>query len=177
MLAIRYWNNKVKTIAFIPARAGSKRLPHKNRLLLRGKPLITYTIEAVIESAIFDEIVISTDDAIIIDIAQKYDGVILHERSEPLAGDGITVTQVLISYLLERKSIYDICGVFPPTSPFRNAYHIKEAFCLLQDGIDNVVSVTQYSFPPSFRMTLNADTSLSIPSSSPLVAGNTQTNN
>ena len=167
----------MKTFAFIPARAGSKRLPNKNRLILRGKPLIVYTIEAVIASGIFDEIFVSTDDDIISDITQNYKKISLHRRSHELAGDSATVTQVVLSFLSDRKNEFKVFGVFPPTSPFRKAHHIRESFQLLLEPVDSVISVSKYSFPPAFRMEIDDSKSITVPQSSPLLSGNTQVGN
>ena len=62
----------MKTIAIIPARGGSKRIPHKNIMDFMGRPLIAWTIEAAKDSAIFDRIVVSTDDVEIAQVSTQY---------------------------------------------------------------------------------------------------------
>ena len=62
----------MKNIAMIPARSGSKGLKDKNIRLLNGKPLLAYSIEAAIQSKLFDEIMVSTDSSYYADIAEKY---------------------------------------------------------------------------------------------------------
>jgi len=142
---------KKKAICFIPARGGSKRIPKKNKLALNGKPLISYTINAAIESNTFDEIIVSTDDESIVKIAKSYN-VSIHKRSEYLSGDKITKVQVINTYLQENKLNYnkdDIITCLLPTCPFRNKNHIIEAFELFTKNIKTpyLISVTEYDFP------------------------------
>ena len=62
-----------KTLAIIPARGGSKRLPRKNIIPLKGIPLICWTIESALKSEEFDKIIVSSDDTEILEIAGKYE--------------------------------------------------------------------------------------------------------
>ena len=75
-----------KIIGFIPARGGSKRIPYKNMRLLGGKPLVAYTIEAARASDLFTDIVVSSDDHPILDLALKM-GVRADRRPVRLCGD------------------------------------------------------------------------------------------
>ena len=59
-------------LAIIPARGGSKRIPHKNAKLFCGKPIIAYAIQNAIQSEIFDEVIVSTDSEEIATIAIQY---------------------------------------------------------------------------------------------------------
>jgi len=63
-------NNSNKILAIIPARKGSKRLPHKNSMFLSGKPLIAWTIEPAIQSTFIDTVIVSTNDELIVGIGQ-----------------------------------------------------------------------------------------------------------
>ena len=81
-------------IAIIPARGGSKRLPKKNIKLFCGKPLITWSIDAAIESNIFDEIVVSSDNDEILEIANCKD-VLLRKRPIELSTDSATTQDVV----------------------------------------------------------------------------------
>ncbi|MCK5100263.1 MAG: pseudaminic acid cytidylyltransferase, partial [Desulfobacteraceae bacterium] len=62
-----------KKIAIIPARGGSKRLPRKNILPVLGRPVITYPLQTAIDSKIFDQVIVSSEDNEILDIASDYD--------------------------------------------------------------------------------------------------------
>ena len=74
-------------LAVIPARGGSKGVPHKNIRDLDGKPLIAYTIEAAIKSKVFDKIVVSTDSSEIAEIAKRYGAEVPFIRPKDLSGD------------------------------------------------------------------------------------------
>ena len=63
----------MKKLAIIPARGGSKRIPRKNIKLFLGKPIISYSIEAAISSGLFDEVMVSTEDHEIAEIAKQSD--------------------------------------------------------------------------------------------------------
>ena len=89
-------------ICVIPARGGSKRIPGKNIKLLGDKPLISYTIDAALNSEIFDQIYISTDDIDIIEYA-KSKNVLIDERPKNLAGDTITQVQVINEFIKRKK--------------------------------------------------------------------------
>lgn len=136
----------MKSLAFIPARGGSKRFPKKNIALLHKKPLINWTIEAALESEKFDKIVVSTDDPVIYKIVTSYtrDQVELHQRSEALSGDAITTSHVLSQYLLDlskQGETYEQCCLLLPTCPFRSVDDIRAAYQLLTPEIDSVVSM------------------------------------
>ena len=74
-------------ICVIPARGGSKRIPRKNIKEFCGKPMIAWSIEAAIESGCFDRIIVSTDDAEIADVAEKFGATIPFMRPAELADD------------------------------------------------------------------------------------------
>lgn len=117
-------------IAIIPARAGSKGLPNKNVLMLIDKPLIAYTIEAAKESQCFNKIIVSTDSLEYKSIAERYGAEVII-RSEELASDTAT-TYMVIENVLSHNKDCDYFMLLQPTSPFRNAHHIKEAITLLR---------------------------------------------
>lgn len=164
-------------MAIIPARAGSKRLPGKNTVPLGDKPLILHTIEAVISSGAFDRIIVSTDDPKVINIVKNAGGIEVHHRSPDLSTDSATAVEVLGHILKEKRIIDGICGIFQPTSPFRNGGHIRQAMAQLTKEVDSVVGVTYYYVPPSFSAELLMDNSpplLKFHEDSPLLRGSTQ---
>ena len=115
----------LKKIAIIPARAGSKGLPNKNILMLLDKPLMAYSIEAAINSCCFERVIVSTDSLEYKVIAEQYGAEVIL-RDEELASDTATSFMV-IEDVLNKVSGYDYFVLLQPTSPFRNAKHIKQA--------------------------------------------------
>lgn len=143
---------KKKSLAVITARGGSKRIPRKNIRDFCGKPIITYSIEAALKSEIFDEIMVSTDDEKIKDIAVEYGAKVPFMRSEKTSNDYAATHEVLLEVLDEykKRDIYfeNICCIYP-TAPFVTQYRLKEAYVLLEkQNADSVVTVTAFSFPP-----------------------------
>lgn len=142
----------MKRVAMITARGGSKRIPRKNIKPFLGKPILEYSIEAALAAGIFDEVMVSTDDEEIADVAKKAGAKVPFLRSEKTANDFATtadvVAEVLDSY--ERMGIgFDrVCCIYP-TAPFVTANAIKTAMMLLeQERADCVIPVVRFSFPP-----------------------------
>lgn len=146
-----------KAVAIIPARGGSKGLPRKNILPLAGKPLITWTIEACLQSSFVSRTIVSSDDAEILETATKY-GAEAMLRPGKLSSDS-ALTVPVISHVLtalegQLKGIRYIV-LMQPTSPLRTAKHLDEAFTLLtSSGATSLISVSQPAHSPlkSFRM-------------------------
>lgn len=92
----------MRNIAIIPARSGSKSLPNKNIIELKGKPLMHYTIKAALDSGYFQEVMVSTDSENYADIARKCGANVPFLRSEKMSGDSVgswdTVREVLSNY-------------------------------------------------------------------------------
>ena len=146
------------TIAIITARGGSKRIPHKNIKDFCGKPIIEYSIQAANESGIFDEVMVSTDDKKIAEIAIKAGANVPFLRSEANANDYATTADVLLEVLERYEKIgtqFEYACCIYPTAPFVTAQKLKEAVELLKKGnCDSVMPVTAFSFPPLRGMTL-----------------------
>ena len=77
-------------IAIITARGGSKRIPHKNIRPFCGKPILAYTIEAALRSGVFEEVMVSTDDEAIAEVARQYGAAVPFLRSEQTSGDFVS---------------------------------------------------------------------------------------
>ena len=90
-------------IAIITARGGSKRIPRKNIKPFLGKPILAYSIEAAVKSGVFDEVMVSTDDGEIAEIAKEYGAKVPFLRSEATANDFATTADVLFEVLNEYK--------------------------------------------------------------------------
>ena len=141
-----------KAIAIITARGGSKRIPRKNIKEFCGKPIISYSIEAAIESGVFDEVMVSTDDEEIAEIAKKYGAKIPFIRSEATSNDFATTADVIKEVVECYEDLnYDfkyICCIYP-TAPFVTAEKLKKAIELLEESeVESVMPVTTFSFPP-----------------------------
>lgn len=117
----------MERIAIIPARSGSKGLKDKNIIDLCGKPLIAYSIEAAIQSGLFEHVIVSTDSERYAEISRLY-GAEVMMRGEMLSNDKATTYMVLEDILKYRLTEpVDYFVLLQPTSPLRNARHIKEA--------------------------------------------------
>lgn len=139
------------TIAIIVARGGSKRIPRKNVRPFLGRPIIQYSIEAALKSCCFDEVMVSTDDEEIAEIARGAGAVVPFFRSERTSGDYAStadvVVEVLEAYRSNGRCFTHACCVYP-TAPFVTAARLKLALELLLKGKgDAVVPVVRFGFP------------------------------
>lgn len=138
-----------KFLAIIPARGGSKGIPRKNIKLLRGKPLIYYTIKAALACKKIDRVVVSTEDKEIAKISLKLGAEVPCLRPKQLAGDKaptLPVLQHMVDYL-KNKEKYKPYAVLTlqPTSPLRTKKHLAEAISLFLNDqkADSLVSVVK----------------------------------
>lgn len=138
-------------LAIIPARGGSKRIPHKNIKLFGGKPMIAWSIQAALDSKVFDEIVVSTDDKEIANIARKYGASVPFDRPEELSGDNIDTIPVVahtIEWYCQNKKKPDLICCIYPTAPFISYKDIQKGIDVLKEtGADYVFSVTSFPYP------------------------------
>lgn len=127
----------MKRIAIIPARSGSKGLKDKNIIDLCGKPLIAYSIEAALETSLFDHVIVSTDSEHYAEIAQYY-GAEVMMRGEALSNDKATTFMVLEDILKNRlQESIDYFVLLQPTSPLRTSKHITEAIEKFESKIEH----------------------------------------
>lgn len=154
----------MSAIAIITARGGSKRIPRKNVKEFCGKPIIVYSIEAAVSSGIFEEVMVSTDDEEIAEIARKAGAKVPFMRSNENAGDYASTDDVLMevleAYRKEGREFDRFCCIYP-TAPFVTADKLKTAMDLL-DTADSVMPVVAFSFPPQRCMILNEQGELSM---------------
>lgn len=139
-------------IAIITARGGSKRIPRKNVKEFCGKPIIEYSINAALNSGIFDEVMVSTDDKEIADISVKCGAEIPFMRSEKTSNDHASTAdvlkEVLEKYEESGKNFEYACCIYP-TAPFITPEKLKKAMdILIEQNADTVMPVVAYSFPP-----------------------------
>ena len=139
-------------LAIITARGGSKRIPKKNIKDFCGKPIIAYSIEAALQSGLFDEVMVSTDDLQIADIARKEGASVPFMRSEKTSNDFATTKDVLDEVIMEYKNrgkTFDYMCCIYPTAPFVTAEKLNNIFLLMQEkGADDASPMVRYSFPP-----------------------------
>ena len=142
----------MSSIAIITARGGSKRIPRKNIKEFLGKPIIAYSIEAALESGVFDEVMVSTDDVEIAEISKKYGAKVPFFRSEATSNDFATTADVLAEVIETYKGngrLFDIVCCIYPTAPFLTEKKLREAFEIIKkDNVDSVIPVTEFSFAP-----------------------------
>ena len=143
----------MKILVIIPARGGSKGIPHKNIKPLNGKPLIHYTIDEAREIVGDEDICVSTDDPEIIKCVENYGLKVPFVRPEELATDTAGTYEVLLhalNFYEKQGRHYDIVLLLQNTSPFRKAEHIKEALKPYNDDVDMVVSVKECPANPYY---------------------------
>jgi len=143
-------------LAIIPARGGSKRLPRKNLLNLSGKPLITWSIKAGLNSKYIDNIVVTSDDEKILRLSIEL-GVGARKRPDYLASDTASTFDA-VKDVINNMDNYDYIVLLQPTSPLRTEKHIDEAIELLEtNSADAVISVCELEHSPLWANVLPVD--------------------
>lgn len=150
-----------KSIAIIPARGGSKRIPNKNIKKFLGEPIISFTIKAALKSNLFDTVMVSTDDHKIKEIALEYGAEVPFLRSEKNADDHATtldvICEVIESYRNIGKSFDYSCCIYP-TAPFTTPEKLSHFKKILVDkNFDCVFPILEYSYPIQRALKLNDD--------------------
>ena len=138
----------MRRLAIIPARGGSKRIPRKNIRSFLGKPIIGYSIEAALRSELFDEVVVSTDDEEIAEIARGFGASVPFLRNAETADDFATTIDVL-------REVHSQFGILPAeacclyaTAPFVTPQLLREGLEKMDEGdLDSVFPVQRFGFP------------------------------
>lgn len=140
-----------RRLALIPARAGSKRFPGKNLAVFDGRPLLARAVDVARESSLFARVVVSTEDAEIARVAEEAGAEVL-AREPRLAADSARLVDVCLATLDELEAQGDCLAAFClllPTSPFRTAAHVREAWDRLErTRADGVMSVAEFPHVP-----------------------------
>lgn len=121
----------MKSIALIPARSGSKRVPNKNILRLAGHPLLAYTVRAAIDSGVFESVICATDSELYADVARHYGAEVPFLRSADISGDkspDIEWVNWMLNTLRAQGRDFEIFSILRPTSPFRMPQTIRRAW-------------------------------------------------
>jgi len=138
-------------LAIIPARGGSKRIPRKNIKPFHGRPMIAYAIRAALASGVFDRVVVSSDDAEIVEVAKNLGAEVPFVRPDDLADDH-TPTVPVIAHAIQTCQalgwdVRDICCIYPGV-PFISAADLCAAHDMLNDEASGYVfPVTQFPSP------------------------------
>lgn len=145
-------------IAIITARGGSKRIPRKNIRPFLGKPILAYGIDAARQSGLFDEVMVSTDDDEIADIARQYGASVPFRRHATTADDYATTADVLTEVLGQYEELgqsFELACCLYPTAPFVTPDVLKRAVDLLVDRqFDTVYPVQRFSFAVQRAITI-----------------------
>ena len=146
-------------ICIIPARGGSKRIPRKNIKEFLGKPIITYSIKAALDSGLFDEVMVSTDDLEIADIAKKYGAKVPFMRSAKNSDDFATTFDVIeevINYYKDQAIEFDNLCCLYSCAPFVSPKVLLRAYNqLTKKEFDTVFPIIAYSFPIQRALRVN----------------------
>ncbi|ADB40248.1 pseudaminic acid cytidylyltransferase [Spirosoma linguale] len=149
----------MSNVAIITARGGSKRIPRKNIRPFLGKPIIAYVIDAALQSGLFEEVMVSTDDAEIADVARQYGASVPFLRKPETSGDYASTIDVLLEVLDEyektSQTFESLCCLYP-TAPFVTADLLTASHQVLLDKkVDIVYPIQAFSFPIQRAFKLN----------------------
>lgn len=141
-----------QALAIIPARGGSKRIPRKNIRPFEGKPILAYSIEAALNAGCFADVVVSTDDDEIAEVAVRYGASVPYMRSPENSDDHAGLAEVAIE-VLQRVKIdggdFSLFCLILPTAPFVTAARLLQGYQLLERSqVDAVLPVVRFSYPP-----------------------------
>ncbi|AXG71348.1 CMP-N,N'-diacetyllegionaminic acid synthase [Kordia sp. SMS9] len=155
-------------LAIIPARGGSKGVPGKNKKLLHGKPLIQYSIDAALQSKHIAEVLVTTDDSAIIEIAKSLGANVPFVRPTHLAEDTtptLPVIQHAVAFLEAQGKKFDAICLLQPTSPFRPKGFLDKAVETFKEKqTDSLVSVLEvpHQYNPHWTFEANENGILQI---------------
>lgn len=139
-------------LAVITARGGSKRIPKKNIKAFCGKPILSYSIEAALQSNIFTEVMVSTDSSEIAEVAKEYGASVPFMRSAVTSNDYAVTADVLREVLWQYDKLgqhFDYVCCLYPTAPFVTSEKLRDAFShLINSEAESLNPVVAFSFPP-----------------------------
>ena len=151
----------MNSVAIIPARGGSKRIPRKNLLAFDGVPMIVRSIRTALDSGLFEQVVVSTDDAEIAELALAHGAQVPFLRPAELADD-FTGTAAVIVHALQQLPAFDYACCVYATAPLLQARFLREGFELLQQHPQRsfAFSVCSFGFPVQRALTLDGQGAL-----------------
>lgn len=151
----------MSNVAIIPARGGSKRIPRKNLLPFDGVPMIARSIRTALDSGLFEQVVVSTDDVEIAELALAHGAQVPFLRPAELADD-FTGTAAVIMHALEQLPRFDFACCIYATAPLLQARYLRQGFELLERHPDRsfAFSVCDFAFPVQRALTLDGQGAL-----------------
>lgn len=149
-------------IAIIPARGGSKRIPHKNIRTFRGKPLIGYSIETALQSKCFDRVIVSTDSKEIARIAESFDAEVPFMRPAALADDHTGTGDVMrhaLNWMRENGQHFEFVCCIYATAPFLQPEDLRSGLQLLEKNQEKqfAFSVSRFPYPVQRGFSISSD--------------------
>jgi N-acylneuraminate cytidylyltransferase len=150
----------------IPARGGSKRIPRKNIKSFCGQSMIGYSIRAALDSQCFDQVIVSTDDIEIAEVAKSFGAEVPFMRPDELAND-YTATIPVIKHAIEwfdeqGQSPEEVCCLYA-TAPFVTSENIQKAYLqLLKNRAEYCFTATSFSFPIQRAIKINQNSEVSM---------------
>jgi CMP-N-acetylneuraminic acid synthetase len=152
----------MKVVALIPARAGSKGVKNKNIRLLKGAPLISYSIKAALEASLFNRVIVTTDSPEIADFSQSIGAEAPFLRPQELAQDyspdRVYIEHALDWFLQNDIQEPDMIAILRPTTPLRESHLLDAAVNLFKnsfDQADSLRSVHPLAEPPQKMLQMN----------------------
>lgn len=146
----------MRPVCIIPARGGSKRLPRKNILPFNGRPLLTHVVRAAQEAEIFDEIIVSSEDEEILDVAATT-GATAYKRDPSIASDRATVVQVCLD-VLQNRNAEEFCCIYATAVLLQTETIIESAKQFQTYGAENasvLMGVSEYNYSPLQALTMD----------------------
>lgn len=144
-----------RVLAIIPARGGSKGLPRKNVLPVADKPMIAWTITAALQSRYIDSLILSSEDAEIIEVARQWGCAVPFVRPAELAQDTSSTMDVVL-HAMQQVTPHDFVVLLQPTSPLRNTADIDHCIARCFESEQACVSVTTPEKTPYWMFYINA---------------------
>lgn len=155
-------DNQNRALCVIPARGGSKRIPRKNVKDFLGKPLIAYSIEAALNSGVFERVIVSTDDAEIADVAVKFGAQVPFMRDAALSDDYATSSDAVADAAARLGGYSRICCLYA-TAPLITGEILREAYGKFEKaGCEFLFSATEFGFPIQRAIRLSKDGAVSM---------------
>ena len=150
-------DNQKRALCVIPARGGSKRIPRKNVKDFLGKPLIAYSIEAALNSGVFERVIVSTDDADIADVAVKFGAQVPFVRDASLSDDYATSSDAVADAAARLGGYSHVCCLYA-TAPLITGEILREAYGKFEEAeCEFLFSATEFSFPVQRAIRLSKD--------------------
>jgi pseudaminic acid cytidylyltransferase len=146
----------LSSVAIIPARGGSKRIPRKNLKSFDGVPMIVRSIRTALASGLFDQVIVSTDDEEIAEVARAHGALVPFMRPAALADD-FTGTAAVIMHALNQLPAFDLACCIYATAPLLQAQYLRQGHELLMQHADQsfAFSVARFGFPVQRALTLD----------------------